>query len=406
MVILTVTETLAVGGAETFLLRLANRLAKDHTVVLVNLHPEYSHPDLVAQLDERIEYRTPKLLMRTLRQKLDGGLLRLRIEGAFLARALVHFLTTVIREVRPDVVHSHLFKTDYYVALARSKGLPIFNHVITMHGDYLSYERSASPRILQYQRKLQKTLRSIDCLVTISEEQMLLLNTWGTQGLKFTFKVRKILNGYENNTPQLLERKDIGLEEHDFVFGMVARGIPKKGWGLLIDAFLSLNRPNTKLVLVGAGSYLDALRAQHRHDNRIHFTGFTPNPLAYIQLFDVGVLPSLFKTESLPTVVTEYLYCGKAVISTDVGEVRNMLRPGINTRIPIAPDEELAGQLVPFPSNEQQPDPRPLCNAMQRYATDSGLLSRHQEIARLAFRKFDMGQCVEAYLNVYETACE
>src|SRR3954470_23249399 len=104
MMILIVTETLAVGGAETFLLRLANRLAKDHTVVLVNLHPEYSHQDLVAQLDERIEYRTPKLLMRTWRQKFDGGLLRLRIEGAFLARALVQFLTTVIREVRPDVV--------------------------------------------------------------------------------------------------------------------------------------------------------------------------------------------------------------------------------------------------------------------------------------------------------------
>jgi glycosyltransferase involved in cell wall biosynthesis len=403
MVILLVTETLAVGGAETFVVRLANRLAKDHTVVLANLHPEYSHADIVAQLDTRVHYRTPKLLAGRLRQKLDGVLLRLYVDGAFMTRSLVGFLTSLIQEVQPKVVHSHLFKTDYYVARTRRKKVPQFKHVTTNHGDYLIYHRSGPQRILRYRRKLKEVFDSVSWFVNISEEQMALSGVWKRQHLGSNLKVKKIPNGYENAARQLLQRSDLGLGDHELVFGMVARGIPEKGWGFLVDAFLRLNEPNTRLVLVGCGPVLDVLRTRYRNDNRIVFTGFAANPTAYVRLFDVGVLPSLYVGESLPTVVTEYLFCEKAVISTDIGEVRNMLRADGDIEAPMLPDEEMAGQLVPFP-RDPQPDPGQLCRALRRYVTDPGLLARHQEAARLARRKFDMDRCVKAYVDLYETA--
>jgi L-malate glycosyltransferase len=398
MIILIVTDTLALGGAENFVVRLANRLAVTQTVILANLHPEYSHPHLVAQLDPRVQYRAPKLLSSKLRQKLDGGLLRLNVDGGFLARGMAKFLGRLVQMTRPDVVHSHLFKADYYVARARSlPGVPTFRHVSTNHGDYLLYHRSPPRRILNYERKLQRALRSIDSLINISEEQTIFTQRFGS-----AVNVRNILCGYEGDTSDSLSRRDLGIEDHDLVFGMVSRGIPEKGWGLLVDAFLSSKLPDTKLVLVGVGPAIDALEARHRNDNRIRFTGFVRNPLTYIQLFDVGVLPSLFKAESLPTAITEYLCCGKAVISTDVGDVRNMLRPGSSANGPASPDDELAGQLVPLPLDECRPDAGPLCDAMRRYAMDRTLLARHQQLARLAFRKFDMDACINAYVDVYE----
>ena len=48
------------------------------------------------------------------------------------------------------------------------------------------------------------------------------------------------------------------------------------------------------------------------------------DPIDWINTFDIALLPTTYG-ESLPTVIIEYLFCGKPVISTDIGEIKSML---------------------------------------------------------------------------------
>lgn len=99
----------------------------------------------------------------------------------------------------------------------------------------------------------------------------------------------------------------------------------EEGLGRGDRAFEALQRPDAALVLVGAGSYVDELRRRPLPEGAI-LAGFSANTLEYVQHFDVGLLPTLFPHESLPTVVIEYVYCGKPVIASDVGEIEQMIR--------------------------------------------------------------------------------
>jgi hypothetical protein len=80
------------------------------------------------------------------------------------------------------------------------------------------------------------------------------------------------------------------------------------------------------LVLVGSSDYLDGLRAATTNP-RVHFVGFAPNPIDWVRLFDVGLLPSYFASESLPNCVAEYLFCGAPVVATRIGEIPQPHRP-------------------------------------------------------------------------------
>ena len=138
-----------------------------------------------------------------------------------------------------------------------------------------------------------------------------------------------------------------------------------------------------------AGPYLDSLRREPVPDG-VTFAGFSPDPVEWIERFDVGLLPTEFPHESLPTVVMEYLFCGKPVIATDVGEIGEMLR---------APGGGLAGTLLDF--DDDQISTNQLAAAMQAYLDDPALRRRHAALAPAAFAKFDMGQCAAAYARLY-----
>jgi glycosyltransferase involved in cell wall biosynthesis len=175
------------------------------------------------------------------------------------------------------------------------------------------------------------------------------------------------------------------------VFGMASRGVKLKGWSKAIAAFGRLKPGLAELVLVGEGPHLNSLALSPMPEG-VRFAGFSNNPVDWISSFDVCLLPSEFPHESLPTAVMEYLFCGKPVIATDVGEIATMMR---------VPDGQLAGQLLDFVDGQVSADQ--LTAAMQAYLDDPELRQRHAALAPAAFEKFDMGACSAAYARLYAT---
>ncbi len=180
------------------------------------------------------------------------------------------------------------------------------------------------------------------------------------------------------------------MNESDFVYGMVARGIKQKGWHNLIKAFNQLDFNNKKLLLVGEGPEINYLKNIYKNEDKIIFVGYASRPVEYIKLFDVGIFTSYSRAESLPTVIMEYLACNKPVIATDIGAVKQMLS---------TPENETAGLLIDFDPNGV--DDEGLFKKMQTLYSDNEVRNKLVNLTKQAFLKFDMQQCVDSYLNVY-----
>ena len=391
MRILLVTETLHVGGAETFVVRLANKLVKQHDVTVLNLHPELSKKELIDQLSYNIKLENVYLPNKVFLNKLDRLFYFIGIDFSFVQFYFKKKIKRKIEVFAPTVVHSHLFKTDFYVSCIKNNSNHKFNHITTNHGDYLLYESQNPVGILNYSKKLNFTLHTLDTMVMISDAQVNWLNQKTKLG-NFSLNYAKVINGYEYNLNGVGFRQLHIKNDDEFVFGMVARGIRQKGWESVIKVFKSLCIPKTKLFLLGEGPELDRLKRNYKDDRLIHFAGYKPNPIDYIQLFDVCLLPSFYEAESLPTVIIEYLMCKKPILTTDIGEIKYMLTSS---------DHHAAGLFIKY--NSTGIDESDLFEKMKliyENAEQRVLLAKRTDAA---LKKFDMDECISSYLKIYST---
>ena len=389
MNILLVSETLLPGGAETFVLRLANALVGEHQVALAILHGEMVKTELRVKLDPKIKVHLLKLPAKRALFKVDSLLRRLHIDRSVVRRAQQRWLAKLVDASPPAVIHSHLFKADHAASLIRN-AYPRIRHLVTLHGDYAPFhEGRADPQLLKLAPRMSAVIGLADGIVAVCREQV----EWiGRVFPDAAAKTRLIYNGYcpwSARAPT-----DLAREGEKLRFGMVSRGVEKKGWAKAIAAFARLPRGVAELILVGEGPYLDMLSRGPLPDG-VRFVGFSADPVDWIEQFDVGLLPSEFPHESLPTVVMEYLFCNKPVIATDVGEITAMMR---------TPDGALAGTLLPF--DGEQVSVNDLAAAMQRYLDDPAKLAADSAKAGAAFAKFDMAQCGRAYVAVYQSLVE
>jgi glycosyltransferase involved in cell wall biosynthesis len=146
--------------------------------------------------------------------------------------------------------------------------------------------------------------------------------------------------------------------------------------------------------LVGDSNYLSNLQAGNAMHKNIHFVGHADKPLDWIQMMDVGLLPTTYMSESLPTVIIEYLCCGIPAIVSDAGEIVNM----VHYR------GKAAGIITPISNNKVSADE--VRNAMKLYLNDGTTYSEHKTNALICFQQFEMKKCIDAYCSVYNNAIE
>lgn len=136
-------------------------------------------------------------------------------------------------------------------------------------------------------------------------------------------------------------RKEFGLHDK-IVIGCVARYDQQKGLFYLLEAFrmLTVRYENIRLVLVGDGPQRKELEEWVKKENmegKIILAGFRRDYDRIMQGFDIFVLPSLW--EGLPLALMSAMVSGKAVVSTIVSGIPEIIEDGVN------------GFLVP-PANE------------------------------------------------------
>ncbi|MCX5734017.1 MAG: glycosyltransferase family 4 protein [candidate division NC10 bacterium] len=233
-------------------------------------------------------------------------------------------LRRLIREERPDIVHTHTSKAGFLGRLAAH--LEHVPHIIhTPHGHVFGgYFSPAATRIFIGLERL--AARWSDRIVTLTDAeaaQHLALGI-GRRAQFATIPSGVDLDGIASAVP-------VRLAPHGPVIGTVGRLTSIKGHQHLIDAVPEILRrcPTAHVVLVGDGELQQALVERTRRlgvESRVIFTGYRDDIPALIAGMDVFVLPSL--NEGMGRVLVMAMALGKPIVATRVGGVPELLADG------------------------------------------------------------------------------
>lgn len=160
-------------------------------------------------------------------------------------------------------------------------------------------------------------------------------------------------------------RPALGLEDIDFVVGIVAVLRSWKGHGYLIEAVERLRDriPRLRLLIVGAGPQAERLAedvAARGLQDRVVFAGHQADTVPYFAAMDVVALVS-YAHEAFPQSLPQAMAMGKPVIGTSIPGIQEVLR------------HEETGLLVP------PREATPLAEALYRLFADSALRVRLAE---------------------------
>lgn len=227
----------------------------------------------------------------------------------------------LIERVAPDVVFVHGFNGPIVARILQRKIKRNFPFVCSYHGFYHPPSLSRIPLAPVFNKGVEYVYRRhATAVVAVAQYCKDRLVFRGVPEEKITV----VHNGLSERQPRgkLLTHADAGLDDNDFVIGIASRLDPVKGVEYLVDAFAKVVTlfPQARLLLVGNGTCENSLKEQSVKlgiDDKVRFVGYQDNVDAWLDLFDVFVLPSLAENHSIG--LLEAMRAGKPIVSTNVG---------------------------------------------------------------------------------------
>jgi glycosyltransferase involved in cell wall biosynthesis len=231
----------------------------------------------------------------------------------------------LIRRESPQIVHTHLFKSDFHGRLAaRIAGVPVV--VSTLHSiDPWAQERSLG-------RLYGWTARFADRVIAVSEDVRRFHATH--TGIPEE-KLVTIENGVDIHRFAGLEsagrsvRKELGFDDA-LVFGVVGRLTPPKDHSTFLKAAALILKklPKARFLIVGDGPLRKDLEIQAQKTGLGHaviFTGLRNDVPALLAALDVLVFSSLW--EGLPVALLEGMAAARPIVATTVGGIPDVVLP-------------------------------------------------------------------------------
>ncbi len=231
-------------------------------------------------------------------------------------------LEKILREQKPDIVHTHSGKAGILGRLAAKRaGVPVIIHHI--HGPSFGNFQGALANFIftAAEKHAAKVTDHFFCSAGAMTKLYL------AAGIGRPEMFTRIFSGFDlepflNATNDLALRTKLGLEENHFVIGKIGRLFKLKGHADLIAAFAKIlpQVPHARLLFVGDGALRGEIENQIHTlglDGKVIFTGLVPpgEVARYVGIMDC--LAHLSYREALSRALPQALAAGKPVVAYD-----------------------------------------------------------------------------------------
>jgi glycosyltransferase involved in cell wall biosynthesis len=317
--------------------------------------------DEILALTGRFDQRLVRLYERDyLQPRLEAAgvpVVALGFKGSRAGRSwplAARHLRGLLREWRPDVVHTTLFSGNLVGQLAsRPLGIPVVSS-FNRTGD-LALQRALQPGVAGWKgRAMQAVARRTGRRGNVHFRAV---SEYARQTNCVLFRVPPdrvtvVPRGIEIDPVAPPAGRDaLGIPADAPLFVNVARLVPEKGQAVLIEAFAAIRVavPGAHLAIAGASGPAEpdvrAMVTRLGLSGDVHLLGFRPDARALIAAGDVFVLSSL--SEGSPGVVLEAMALGTPVVAFDIPPVAEVTDAGRHARlVPARSAEALADAMV------------------------------------------------------------
>ncbi len=354
MKILQVIPYFCFGGAETMCENLTYALLqRGHEVVVVSLYDEKT------PISQRMEEAGIRILYLDKKLGMDVS--------------MVPKLTKIMKQERPDVVHTHLDVVKYAALAAKLAGVCRCIH--TVHN-------VAEKEAEGLAQKINKVYFSLGLAVPVALSPLVQQTISKTYGLPLA-KIPVIYNGVDLS--HCIPKAHYAAGEAVKLIHL-GRFNEQKNHAGLLEAFqkISAAYPQCQLLLLGDGELRQDME-RYANDlgiaRKVHFLGSQSNVYPYLQEADIFLLPSNY--EGMPMTIIEAMGTGLPIVATKVGGVPDMLTHG-ETALLTAVDVDA------------------VADAIRNLLSDEALRQRLGQNAKAASSRFSAAFMAEEYEKHYQ----
>lgn len=306
----------------TFLTRF---ISDDFETLLVGGLPDKGESDSLHVLEE---YGVKPLLIEEMK----------RLPSFQSDRKAYARIKEIIREYKPDIVHTHASKAG---ALGRKAAIelkvPIIVH--TFHGHvFHSYFGKFKTLIYKtIERRLARKSSGIIAISALQKKELVQDHKICTDKKTTIIPLGFDLNRFHDDLAfkRATTRKEFNIKEDEVAIAIVGRLAPIKNHGLFLDVIENISRRTPKklaVFIVGDGSEADFIKNRIKLMKlgptiRIEMTSWIKDIGTFNAGMDIMCLTS--NNEGTPVSLIEAQAANIPVISTDVGGVRDVIDDGV-----------------------------------------------------------------------------
>lgn len=285
MKILQIITLCELGGAQSVVVNLANKLSEEGHEVIVAAGE--GDGKMFALLNPKVKQERLPHLQRALSPKND-----------FLT---IFDMRKLYQKYKPDIIHLHSSKAGMLGRVA----FPSKKVVYTVHG--FDSIRLAHRKFLPIERFMQRACKAIVGVSKYDEKYLL--------EEKINNNVSYVYNGISKPEPP--EGLSFRIpEKYKKKVLCIARLSPQKK----SDMFMLVAELLPEYAFVWIGNQHDV----KEHPENVFFLGNIPNAGVYNSIADLFMLPSNY--EGLPMVILEAMSFGKPVVASDVGGISEIVQ--------------------------------------------------------------------------------
>lgn len=254
-------------------------------------------------------------------------------------------LVKIIKEFKPDIVHTHAAKAGTLGRLAASYcGVKVILHTFHGHVFHSYFSPLKTKLFLEIERFLARKSSAIIAISPLQKRELVedfkICPDEKMRIVHLGFKLAKFTEDKDNKRKQF--RTNYQLEEDEIAIGIIGRLVPVKNHKLFIDSIkiLSEEKKNKiKAFIVGDGELKEELTSYCREQGvdycenegkaTINFTSWIKEIDMVNAGLDIMALTSL--NEGTPVTLIEAQASGLPIVSTNVGGISDITSEGITS---------------------------------------------------------------------------